>query len=103
MFFEKFKNYTCHKANEALYFALFGVFLGLFFPYLESGEVATIYYASTACFQNSTSICSCPPLRYINLKNSESSQPLWLLKKKKFNTLCQKSDFWEHRENRLFT
>ncbi len=29
---KKFENDTCHRANEALYFAFFGVFVGLFFP-----------------------------------------------------------------------
>jgi hypothetical protein len=29
---KKFENDTCHRTNEALYFALFGVFVGLFFP-----------------------------------------------------------------------
>jgi hypothetical protein len=38
------------KANEILYFALFGVLVGLFLPYLESGKVAFFQYASTAFF-----------------------------------------------------
>ena len=38
---KKIENDKCHRANEALYFALFSVFIGLFFPYLESGKVAT--------------------------------------------------------------
>ncbi len=35
------ENDKCHRANKALYFALFSVFIGLFFPYLESDKVAT--------------------------------------------------------------
>ncbi len=29
---KKFENDTCQRTNEALYFAFFGVFVGLFFP-----------------------------------------------------------------------
>jgi hypothetical protein len=68
---KKFENDNCHKLNEALYFALFGVYVWLYFPYLESGKVAIFLYASTACFQISTSICSCPLLRFKNLKKIE--------------------------------
>jgi hypothetical protein len=60
---KKFENDKLHRANE-VFLALFGVFVWLFFNYLESGEVATFQYASTACFQTSTSICSYPPLKY---------------------------------------
>jgi hypothetical protein len=38
---KKIENDKCHRANEVVYFALFSVFIGLFFPYLESGKVAT--------------------------------------------------------------
>ncbi len=41
MFIEKFENDACHRVNEVLYFALFGVYVGLFVPYLESSKVAT--------------------------------------------------------------
>jgi hypothetical protein len=42
MKFKKFENDTCRRANEVLYYALFGVFFtGLFFPHLESEKVAT--------------------------------------------------------------
>jgi hypothetical protein len=37
---KKFENDTRHRANEVLYFVFFGVFIGLFFPNLESGKVA---------------------------------------------------------------
>ncbi len=80
---KKFENDKCHRANKALYFALFGVFIGLFFSYLESGKVAT-FYASTACVQTSTSVCSCPPLRYKNLKNNQEVANHYGYLKKKF-------------------
>ncbi len=38
---KKFENDTCHRANFALYFKLFGFFVGLFFSYLESVKAAT--------------------------------------------------------------
>ncbi len=33
---EIWKWHMCYRTNEALYFALFRVFVGLFVPYLES-------------------------------------------------------------------
>ncbi len=59
---KNFLNNTCHRANEAFYCALFGVFVGLFFLYLERGKVAPFSYTSTACFQTYESIFSCPSL-----------------------------------------